>query len=62
MDFVINANQAPDAYWIYFKGNQACSTAIQGAILRYDGSPNDIPQTAFNPDSVLQTFPDIPVN
>uniref|UniRef100_A0A1A9W9Z6 Uncharacterized protein n=1 Tax=Glossina brevipalpis TaxID=37001 RepID=A0A1A9W9Z6_9MUSC len=42
-DFIVNANQIIDNYWIRFKGLMDCderfTSAFQVAILRYDGAP-----------------------
>ncbi|KAL9880339.1 multicopper oxidase 1 isoform 1-T2 [Glossina fuscipes fuscipes] len=46
-DFIVNANQIIDNYWIRFKGLMDCderfTSAFQVAILRYDGAPLEEP-------------------
>jgi hypothetical protein len=50
IDFVINANQNIDNYWIRVKGAADCSetSIFQTAILKYEKSPPGLPKTEVN--------------
>lgn len=53
-DFVVTANQVPGNYWIRIKGLMDCDErflkAHQGAILRYNGAPNEDPLSPLTYD------------
>lgn len=45
-DFILNANQDISSYWIRLHGLMDCwfNQVFQGAILRYDGAPEEEPE------------------
>lgn len=47
VDFVLNAYQNVGTYWIQVRGFGVCADKLlqQSAVLRYDGSPLEIPAT-----------------
>ncbi|XP_034099549.2 uncharacterized protein LOC117564761 [Drosophila albomicans] len=53
-DFVLNANQEVDNYWLRLKGLMDCSerftSAFQVAILRYEGAPDEEPSAKLGYD------------
>ncbi|XP_069956892.1 uncharacterized protein [Cherax quadricarinatus] len=52
-DVVLEADQLVDNYWIRFNGIIHCTyhECVQGAVLRYDGAPEELPTAALVYDS-----------
>ncbi|KAK8727891.1 hypothetical protein OTU49_009506 [Cherax quadricarinatus] len=52
-DVVLEADQLVDNYWIRFNGLIDCTQneCVQGAVLRYDGAPEELPTVALEYDS-----------
>lgn len=72
-DFIVNANQKVGTYWIRARGNYQCAGMIQGAVLRYEGSPaspnvsllNDLYELTgiqVNPTVSDRNMKDVPIN
>lgn len=55
-DFIVEANQPVDNYWMRFRGLMDCDerflSAYQVAILRYEGAPDADPEVDVSYDRV----------